>query len=527
LLRFVKQILSVQTLISILGLIFIAKASHHFWLTALYGFGHGDGGGYYMPIAERILNGDMPFRDFQGGYCPLGMVIMAGFQYLLRPLISDPVTIHYLCIYTAQLICCTLMVNILKNFKVQIPIIIVTIGVYLQLLISFLGADIFLEHFVVLFSMALLRMIIDEKRPSFLMALACGVMTACCALSKQYGLVMFPAGFICLILKECPLPDKIHMKRWILLIVTGILLLRYNIGVNQLLLFTPCLLVILIISEARLKIFCVKTASIFLAYTFGFILTFILFLSCFNISWVDFLDQIFGSGYYKNVIVSSSKIYGFMRSYHLLFFIIAFALFKTRFRFGAEKMILIFFTAFFPCFLVRQFDHYFLMIIPFFALWLGISCKQISKHFSWGHLTLLLLLSLSYPALTQSQWHHVDIHGRQTMRQKALELNQIYSRGSSVFLLSFQNMYYYAGWIPTFEKLSGYGFVSNFHADNILDRCHQSDRVVIDVNGLNFNHHRKDSKLMGRIHRVLNEKFIKVKTTSFDAECWNRSSPSD
>ena len=159
----------------------------------------GDDSGFYLPFAERIAAGYVPYRDIVLHYTPLALYLFS----IIPLLLGDAANyLHYLAFLLAvNLINAFILLKILECYAVSRQARITAIMVYLMTLFAYEGEQIILEPFVVIFNLLALLIMLKKSGGSGA-AFCSGLMLGLAFLTKQYGLAGVPGIGLLIILSN-------------------------------------------------------------------------------------------------------------------------------------------------------------------------------------------------------------------------------------------------------------------------------------------------------------------------------------
>lgn len=151
--------------------------------------------GAYLRAARHLSNGHVLYKDISCGYTPLGILTLSA---ILKTCTGD---LQYQCVVGFLLLLGVVASFILfrasslaihdASFRIFISL------VYFCGCLCFGGAHIFLEQFVVVFSLCATFNLF--RNTSYLSIAASGVLCGCAFLSKQYGLTALPSSLFALL----------------------------------------------------------------------------------------------------------------------------------------------------------------------------------------------------------------------------------------------------------------------------------------------------------------------------------------
>lgn len=186
---------------------------------------------YYLGVSRLILDGKVPFADFNLGYTPLSFYLMC----IPLSVFGDTMTTALVCIYLVQFISSVLICFLIN--KVTNNRILALLSSLLMLSSSYIleGSYYYLEPFVILWGVLGFIFILREGNVWLFVA---GICAGCSFMSKQYGLGYIGLYVIYVLLSESSWKKKICKSGYVIggfsllvgTIVLSFLLQGVNIG---------------------------------------------------------------------------------------------------------------------------------------------------------------------------------------------------------------------------------------------------------------------------------------------------------
>lgn len=402
--------------------------------------------GTYLPIVERILDGYVPYKDIAIGYTPLALYILAFFNLLVGGEAGYSLYISICALF--QVASSYLIFKISYYISRDILIRYFFSVLAILSLYSWQGIYIVLEPYVVFFSLLSVHFYLKSDDKSLLYYVLSGVCVSLSFLSKQYGVAVGMAiGLVILFEKEIFILKVKH----ILLFVFG----------------------------------CAIPLSIFVFY-YSFVS---------NVQPVDLFAGISGGTYASTHGISYKKVFSSLLFYskmnaHILF-LLPLAVFADVASDRKYVVLNLFIFLLFSLSLsVRQFGHYFMLLVPSTILIeLFILNSFYEKYIKERSVIYFLLCCFSlflvvYGSTNASSYlFEKEVkqskYGRHEQYAIGKEINSIVPEQSRVALFADPSFWYICKFYPPQFSKYGYGFVTNYNSTQIDELLSSSQYAII------------------------------------------------
>ena len=404
---------------------------------SLYGGAINPDANYYIGVSRFLMEGKVPFSDFQLGYTPLSFYIMC----IPFSIFGNSFTTALAVLYLFHIVNAFWVYKICCQYSASQWLSAFTAILSLMLCLTCDGSSYVLEPFVLFFGLPAIYLLKSENIKKIILS---GFLCFCAFWSKQYGL-----GFICLAMVLLCLYHSMRM-----------LLIRK-------------LLYLLL----------------------GFLAGSVVFVALFWIQGVDPLAMLSltGSEYRRDGLLSLNEAWrNLLITIPLLTLPIIMVVIKLK-EFRKHPLLYISFLGVFGFMLqcyVRFYAHYMILVMPFCALMMSACVNAFSTlRYKKFYILLLLLTPVipSYFAMKENIGLFIN-DGRSIQVQSAHMIERIIPRGSDnvfassdmlpVVLLNSYNP-------PMYRKYGlSNGFVTN--PDEVFEMIKESSFCIINKNRLKF-----------------------------------------
>ena len=458
-----------QRIVTFLNSTTLKKAVLYFisaYLFLIYGYAllkipvNGDGG-FYLSVADAIVEGTVPYKDLYVSYPPVGLYFFAFIRLITG---NTPVYWPYLLsVILLHSINAVLIHGISRKICSNYSAILLGLS-YLIIVFHIEGVHIMLEPFVVFFSLLATKIYFQEKRTSKQLLL-CGIYCGLSFLSKQYGLGSFL-----------------------------LLLFFYSIEV-----FTRKL----------------NISSLFI-FTSGFFLSIILclgFLIALDINLYHLKHQLFGVSYGQHSLHQlSSYSIEFFKETNFLWLIILITIFFIWQKKIFQLRLLYLFAAvlgFMLQFYFQPFKHYGIIMVPFLLLILAVFFHELNKtgFFKLYPFILVAIILLFVQKNARTFRHNINYWDRKLQYADAALIHSIMGQ-TKAYLPDHPELYFILDIEPVDAPKFGFSF-SNYLPNKEMEYLlAQTNFVIISTlpEALNAYH---DAGFFTRFHvRFQHPRFI-------------------